>query len=120
MGRTRKVSMLAFLLVLLAASLFPAAFAQSIPKPSVPEFTLKYIDNSHTVDAVTAFDPYTGKETVTEPGYYVQNKNIELQIKNQDFHPYEDADGHEIGLYYSIQARGHFNGSWFYLEDSNY
>ena len=39
--------------------------AQSIPKPSVPEFTLQIADHSYDVPAKTTSttDPYTGKTT---------------------------------------------------------
>ena len=49
------------------------ASAQSIPKPSVPEFSLKYVDNSYNVAPTTTIDPYTGK-TTTIQGYHVDNK----------------------------------------------
>jgi hypothetical protein len=44
------------------------ANAQTIPKPSVPEFTAKFVDHSYIVSASTTVDPYTGKE-ITHQSY---------------------------------------------------
>jgi hypothetical protein len=52
-----------------------------LPNPSVPEFTLKYIDNSHAVPptTITTTDTFTGKqEVVTQEGYYIQNASIQI------------------------------------------
>ena len=57
----------------------------SIPKPSVPEFTLKYVDNSYDVPpkTTTSTDPYTNEITTTTiPGYHVENRTVEAVIKN--------------------------------------
>lgn len=86
----------------------------SITKPSVPEFTVKFVDNSYDVPPTYGVDPYTGKEVITQAGYYVQEKTIEVRIKNQPFTPYKDANGNSIGLYYSIRVKGHFGDSWTY------
>ena len=78
--------MLFTLLAFSSLSVVSSVFAQSIPKPSVPEFTLKYIDNSYDVppSTTTTIDQYTGKEIVTTtPGYHVENKSIEITITNQ-------------------------------------
>jgi hypothetical protein len=32
----------------------------SIPKPSVPEFTVKLVDSSYDIPASSLIDPYTG------------------------------------------------------------
>ena len=86
-----------------------------IPKPSVPEFTVKLVDNSYDVPdkTTTEIDQYTGKEVVTTiPGYHVENKSIEITIKNQPLSPYTDADGYEGKLYYNVRVKGHFGEEW--------
>ncbi len=91
-----------------------SAFAQTIPKPSVPEFTAKYVDRSYTVPASTTIDPYTG-QNVTNPSYYVENRTFEIAIKNQPFAPYDDnSTGAQwkITLMYQIRTRGHFAQNW--------
>jgi hypothetical protein len=61
----------------------------------------------------TKIDQYTGEVTViTTPGYHVDNRTIEVVIKNQRFTPYTDADDNEIKLYYKIQLKGHFGEDW--------
>jgi hypothetical protein len=87
----------------------------SIPKPSVPEFTVKLASYPYDVPptTTTTVDPYTGKETITtQPGYRVENKSIELTIKNQPFTPYTDAEGHIVNLYYNVHVKGHFEDCW--------
>ena len=74
----------------------------SIPKPSVPEFTVKAVSHPYDVPTTYSTDPYTG-ETITHEGYHVENKSIEVWIKNQPFTPYADADGHEINPGHAIQ-----------------
>ena len=83
----------------------------SIPKPSVPEFTVKLVDHSYDVPTTYSVDQYTGK-TITHYGYHVENKSIEVSIKNQPFTPYTDADGHEVKLYYNIRVKGHYGEDW--------
>jgi hypothetical protein len=115
MGSTSKGFSL-LLVVILAVStliLVESATAQSIPKPSVPEFTVKYVDSSYDVPTTTSIDQYTGK-TVTNQGYHVDNKSIEIAIKNQPFTPYMQSgeSGHYIALFYNVRERGAFAQNW--------
>jgi hypothetical protein len=90
------------------------ANAQSIPKPTVPEFTAKYVDRSYTVQATTTIDPYNG-QNVTNPSYYVENRTLEIAIKNQPFTPYIDSTTGaqwKITLMYQIRTKGHFAQDW--------
>jgi hypothetical protein len=57
---------------------------------------------------------------MTEAGYHVQNKSIEMTIKNQPFTPYTDADGHTVLLYYNVSPKGHFGDYWGYHYYGNY
>jgi hypothetical protein len=84
----------------------------SISKPSVPEFTVKFIDSSYTTPTTYSIDPYTG-QNVTHHGSHVVNKTIEVTIKNQPFVPYYDASsGWNISLYYDIRVKGHYEENW--------
>jgi len=123
MGTTNKVSSLILTIILVASSLLllPLANAQSINKPSAPEFTLRIADHSYDVPPTTTSytDPYTGKTTTsTQPGYHVTNRTIEVKIKNQPFTPYVDADGNSINLYYNISVKPHYGGNWIYYPNS--
>jgi hypothetical protein len=88
--------------------------AQTIPKPTVPEFTAQYVDRSYTVPATTTIDPYSG-QSVTNPSHYVENRTLEIAIRNQPFTPYIDSStGAEwkITLMYQIRTKGHFAQNW--------
>jgi hypothetical protein len=89
----------------------------AIPKPSIPEFTVELVDNSYDVPekTTTKIDQYTGKETeTTTPSYHVENKSIEITIKNQPLSPYTNANAssYEGRLYYNVRVKGHFGEEW--------
>jgi hypothetical protein len=111
---SKLATLLLFTIVLVLSSLVVVgfSFAQSIPKPSVPEFTLKYVDNSYDVPPTYGVDQYTGKTVMTQAGYHVENKSIVVTIANQHFSPYEDANGKTLQLYYNIRWKGHFGDYW--------
>ena len=75
--------------------------------PSVPEFTAAYVDHSYDVPPTYGIDPYTGKTIVTAGGYHVDNKTIDVTIKNQPFTPYLDGNN-TVNLFYNIRSKGHF------------
>ena len=86
-----------------------------MPKPSVPEFTLRYIDNSYITTPTTTgtTDPYTGQVTTsTAPGKYVENKSVQVIITNPPFTSYKDENGIDINLYYQVFFKGHFEDVW--------
>jgi hypothetical protein len=103
----------------------------SINKPSIPEFSVRILAHPYDVPpkTTTTIDQYTGKETTTtQPGYHVENKSIEIKIKNQPFTPYnlttytrynhETGESysyestHTINLYYNVGVKGHFGNDW--------
>jgi len=86
----------------------------SIPKPSVPEFTLKYIDYSYDVPPTYGIDQYTGQNVTIQAGYHVDNRTVVFTIKNQPFTPYNDSSGNYIGLYYNFRFKGHYGDEWTY------
>jgi hypothetical protein len=119
MGGTSKVVSLLLVVILAVSNLMKveSAISQTIPKPSVPEYTLKLVDHSYDVPSttITSTDPYTGKQTVTtHPGYRVQNKSIEVTIKNQQFTPYSIDNQHTIYLFYNFSYKGHYASDWNY------
>jgi hypothetical protein len=113
---TKSLSLL--LLVMLAASsliVVEATFAQTIPKPSVPEFTLNFDKHSSDKPATYDIDPYTGQQRMLEPPKHYEWQTINVTIKNQPFTPYQINDGNavqNIELYYSIRTKGHFDQQW--------
>jgi hypothetical protein len=75
--------------------------------PTVPEFTAAYVDHSYDVPPTYGKDPYTGNTIVTVGGYHVDNRTIDITIKNQPFTPYVDGNN-TINLFYNIRSKGHF------------
>ncbi len=123
MAYQNKFTSLILVLILAVASLMliQTASAQQIPKPSVPEFTAKFVDHSYDVATTTSTDPYTG-QSVTNKGYHVQNYTVELAIKNQPFTAIETKEGTAdwmADLYYNVRFKGHFTNEWvvtYYVE----
>jgi hypothetical protein len=96
--------------------------AQTIPKPHTPEFTLKYIDNSYDTPISYSIDPYTGTN-ITNPSVHIDNRTIEVKIKNQPFTPYYDANSSfNIFLLFNIRIKGHYGEYWtnLYLNDDSH
>ena len=89
--RKRATLLLIGVLVLSSLVMVETAFAQSIPTPSVPEFTVKYVDNSYDVPPTYGTDQYTGQTIIIQDGYHVDNRSIQFIIKNQPFAPYADS-----------------------------
>jgi hypothetical protein len=116
--------LVAFILIVSGLIIVESTSAQSIYKPSTPEFTLGYADNSYDVppSTSTSTNPYTGQKTnTTIPGYHVDNKTIELTIKNQPFTSYE-SNGQIINFYFNVRSKGHFAQNWttLYSPDNGY
>lgn len=117
---SRRVTLLLIVILAVSSLIVVNLAIASIPKPSVPEFTVKFFDNSHDVPPTYGIDPYTGKEVMTQAGYHVQDKTIEVTIKNQPFTRYIDANGNSILLYYSVRVKGHFVDYWAYPDYGYY
>jgi hypothetical protein len=116
MGNISKGFSLLLVTILAVSSLIivESVSAQTIPKPTVPEFTAKYVDRSYTVPASTTIDPYSG-QNVINPSHYVENRTLEIAIRNQPFTPYVDnSNGAQwkITLMYQIRTKGHFAQNW--------
>jgi hypothetical protein len=122
-----KLAALLVLAALVASSLtmVNAASVQDIPKPSVPtEFTVKIVAYPYDVPDKTSasIDQYTGKEIVSiTPGYHVENKSIEITIKNQPFTPYEITsvntdENYTVELFYNVRVKGHYGNDWDWKE----
>jgi hypothetical protein len=115
-----KTFCLLFLVLLAASSLtmVKPTFAQSIPKPSVPEFTIEAISSPYDVPpkTTTITNPYTNQTTTTTtPGYHVENKTTVVKIENQPFTPYtiqQNGANWTINLFYNIHIKGHFSPDW--------
>lgn len=113
----RPVLLIIAILAVSSLIMVESAFAQSITKPSVPEFTLKLADHSYDVPATYSIDPYTG-QNITHPGYHVENKTIDIIIKNQPF--VSSINGTTYQLYYNVRHKGSFEDNWTELSWTDY
>ena len=110
MGNTSKTLALVLILMMSIScggllTVNPAS-AQTIPTPSIPEFTVNFVPASYSV---TTTNPYTGVNTTQT----FDNSTIEVIIKNQPFTAYYDASiDQNISLYYNIQDKGHYTENW--------
>jgi hypothetical protein len=129
MGKDTKSFSLLLVVMLGVASLImvQSAFAQTgqtpnysdyIPTPTVPEFTLNFVQSAYNK---TVTDPYTG---IT---YQVNNNTIEVTIKNQPFSPYnyswtyrDTTVNRSTSLGYDVQAKGHYSQNWTEVYVSGY
>jgi len=69
MGRMAKYSIyLVVVLAMFSQLMVTTVYAQSIPKPSAPEFTVKYVDNSYDLPPTYGIDEYTGQNVTKDQG----------------------------------------------------
>jgi hypothetical protein len=114
----RRVALL-FLVSLAVYSLlmvnFAPASAQS--KPSVPEFTVEFVD-FYDVPPTYEVDPNTGETVVTQEGFRSDFYRIVVTIQNQPFTSYTDEEGNIVRLYYYVYYKFDFDQYWHYLGQS--
>jgi len=113
-----KYTVLMLVTCLVASSLIAHAvapvFAQAGYKPSVPQFSLKIVSHPYDVAPIYTTNPYTGETVLATRGYHVENKTIDVTIKNQFFSSYTTSDGHYVNLCYNISIKPHYNDDWQY------
>ena len=120
MGEIGKTSALILTVIVamscLTVSIVKTANAQTITKPSVPEFVVQYVNHPYDLSPATTVDPYTGKTTVTSQGGHFDNFSIEVKIKNQAFVSTIDSSGNYTSLYYNLRFKGHYENEtqWVY------
>jgi hypothetical protein len=92
------------------------ANAQSVAKPSIPEFSVQYVNHPYDLAPTSTVDPYTGKTIVTSQGGHFDNFSIEVKIKNQAFISTIDSSGNYTSLYYNLRFKGHYENetNWIY------
>jgi len=112
-------NVLLIVVIMVMSSVFaelPSTLA-SIPKPSTPEFSLKFVAPPYDVPTKYEIDPYTG-ENITHPGVHYEWQTLDFTIKNQPFTPTR-ADTNRgtriTSLLYDILYKGHFAQEWHEL-----
>jgi hypothetical protein len=93
---------------------------ENLSIPSVPEFTLRFVDLSYDIPPTYGIDQFTGETIMTKAGYHVDERTLEFIIKNQDFTPYQDADGNDIILYYDFRFKGTYGDEWSNYPDRSH
>ena len=87
-------------LVLSSSVMVGSAFAQTIPNPSVPEFTVTGQSISGWGDS--------------------ERVRIAFTIKNQPFTPYTEPDSSSVDLFYNVSWKGHDAKTWIYYHHNIY
>jgi hypothetical protein len=93
------------LVVMLTASCFLSiqqTYAQSISKPSVPDFTIQPIGPSFDIPPTYSFNASNGLFYVNE-GYHFEYSTVQVIIKNQAFINQTNLDH----MYYSVRLKPH-------------
>ena len=117
---------ISLILILIIASssltilIFEPITAQSVPKPSVPQFALNLVENPYDVSPTYSIDPYTGKNVITQPGYHSENRSVEIKITNQPFTSINIGNSEYANLFYNISYNGRYeNNCPLYSYDPN-
>jgi hypothetical protein len=105
----RTIAALVPILMLTFSSLLFLPTCTAYPTPSVPEFSLKFVDASYDVPTTHTIDPYTGQD-VTHQGYHVKIINLVMFIGNQPL-----VYDYKADFLFNIQVKGHYEGNWTQL-----
>ena len=83
------------------------------PKPSIPKFTLKVLENPYDVAPTTTINPNTGK-TEQQAGYLVDNISIQVTIESPFSQPsfIQPNVPQTYNLWYNISAKNHYGNYW--------
>jgi hypothetical protein len=100
----RKSLATAVILIFASSSLLSieSTFAQSIPTPSVPEFTVEMVGPSFDIPPTYSFNPNTGLFDAND-GYHIEYSAVKIVIKNQPFSNQTNLDH----LYYDVRIKPH-------------
>ena len=95
----KKILSFALILVLAASSPIFIQSTIAASKPSVPEFTIRFVNATIPTPTI---DPYTGESRTILTGNY----SIEVKINNQA------AGSLNSQIYYNIRIKPHYDQSW--------
>ena len=108
--------LLVVILVVSGLMIVQSAFAQSIPKPSVPEFKLSY--TNHVYDVPAATSQWSG-EPIPNSGYHYNYREVYTKVRNQPNDAYVNENSVNNGvrekLYYNVRVQNHFSNDWVEL-----
>ncbi len=78
----------------------PSSASEIVPQPSVPEFTIRFVNASYSV---TTTNPFTGVYETRQ----IRNNSIEIKIRNQPF-----TYSNDYRVYFNVRTKPHFEGNW--------
>jgi hypothetical protein len=104
------VSAFLLLFLLIASAFALAPVSASVPKPTVPEFTLQLVAHPYDFAPTYTVDPYTGQSVLKENGYRAKNMSIEVTITNQQYS--YSSNGVAYDIYYDVRQKPHFSDYW--------
>jgi hypothetical protein len=114
MNKTGKTHALLTILIIacLILPIIGSVNAQTLTKPSVPDFTIKYVDYSYDIPPTYGIAQYTGETVVTKHGEHIDNRSVEITIKNQPFTPFNDSRGNTINRFFDVRYKGSYGDTW--------
>jgi hypothetical protein len=113
---------LAILLVLTVtmSSLIMLESVNAATKPSIPQFTLKFVKHIFDSPPVPSTDPFTGKQTTLE-GTHLEWLTLDLSSTNQQFTGTGKTGYAQsyTGIMYKIRFKGYYSQDWKNLTTFN-
>jgi hypothetical protein len=109
MKPSKMLSLLTIFILMTSTALTVNSSCALVSKPSIPGFTVAYVDHSYDIPPTYGKDAYTGQTKIITGGRHVDNRTIDVTIQNQLFTPYLDSNNNTVGLYYSIRSKGYFD-----------
>ena len=101
LGRVYAILLVTFLAVS-SLTMVESASAQTIPKPTVPEFSIVPVGPSFDIPPTYLFNPRTGLFDAND-GYHIQYSTVNIIIKNQPFSNQSNNDE----FFYNVRIRPH-------------
>jgi hypothetical protein len=89
-------------LLIISTIIAQCVFAQSIPKPSMPEFNIMPVGPSFDIPPTYSFNSSTGLFDSND-GYHIQYSTVKIIIKNQPFSNQSNGDN----LFYNVRMKPH-------------
>lgn len=94
--------------------------AQTIPEPSVPKFSLKFVVEQFDIEPTYRINPYTGENETLSPEYHGYTRHVIITVEPQQFNQFTDSKGNLIQLFYNVSLKGSYATEWSHYPDSTY
>jgi hypothetical protein len=99
MGKNSKRLIIAIpvIIALSLAALISSVLLRQSLNHQCHSFTVSFVDLSYDVPITTSTDRYTG-QNITNQGYHVENRTIQITIENQPFSSYMENGAEDYFL----------------------